>query len=78
MFFIRISAGEFLVGSDDGGDDEKPIHTVYLDAYCMDETEVTNRMYARCVSAVECDRPGGGYYGNFSYVRYPVGYVELE
>ncbi|MBM3238182.1 hypothetical protein FJZ31_17965 [Candidatus Poribacteria bacterium] len=39
-----IPAGEFQMGSNDYGD-EKPVHTVYLDAYYIDETEVTNEQY---------------------------------
>jgi len=42
-----IPAGEFEMGDqhDVGDDDEKPVHTVYLDAYYIDETEVTNEQY---------------------------------
>jgi len=42
-----IPAGEFSMGDhhDVGWDDEKPVHTVYLDAYYIDETEVTNKQY---------------------------------
>jgi len=37
---INVPAGEFTMGSNDY-DDEKPIHTVYLDAYYIDKYEVT-------------------------------------
>jgi formylglycine-generating enzyme required for sulfatase activity len=40
-----IPAGEFQMGSNDGDNDEKPVHTVYLDAYYIDETEITNEQY---------------------------------
>jgi len=42
-----IPAGEFSMGDhhDVGYDSEKPVHTVYLDAYYVDETEVTNEQY---------------------------------
>ena len=42
-----IPAGEFSMGDhhDAGRADEKPVHTVYLDAYYIDETEVTNEQY---------------------------------
>ena len=42
-----IPAGEFLMGSNDGDSDEKPVHTVYLDAYYIDAYEVTNAQYAK-------------------------------
>ncbi len=42
---MLIPAGEFKMGSNDY-DDEKPVHTVYLDAFHMDKYEVTNARYA--------------------------------
>ena len=41
MVQVYIPAGEFLMGSSSGNHDEKPVHSVYLDAYWMDEHEVT-------------------------------------
>jgi formylglycine-generating enzyme required for sulfatase activity/tRNA A-37 threonylcarbamoyl transferase component Bud32 len=41
-----IPAGSFRQGSDNGNADEAPAHTVNLDAYFMDITEVTNEQYA--------------------------------
>jgi formylglycine-generating enzyme required for sulfatase activity len=50
MAMIYIPAGEFQMGSmntDDGADyDEMPQHTVFLDAFWIDQTVVTNAMYA--------------------------------
>ena len=43
---MLIPAGEFQMGSNSGNDDEKPVHTVYVDAFYMDEYEVTNAQYA--------------------------------
>ena len=39
---VLIPAGSFKMGSSDGYDPEKPVHTVYVDAFYMDKDEVTN------------------------------------
>jgi len=43
---IYIPAGEFVMGSNYGYFDEKPVHTVYLNAFWIDKYEVTNAHYA--------------------------------
>jgi serine/threonine-protein kinase len=79
MVMVYVPAGEFQMGSEDGDDDERPVHTVYLDAYWIDQTEVTNGMYAGCTEVGECGEPGSrksytrnSYYGNPEYDDYPV------
>ena len=61
MMQVYVPAGEFLMGSaesdSDARDDEKPQHTVYLDAFWMDKTEVTTAQYRRCVEAGACSAP---------------------
>jgi len=61
MVMVYVPAGEFLMGSSDADgqarDDEKPQHTVYLDAYWIDRTEVTNAQYRKCVEAGACREP---------------------
>lgn len=44
---VLILAGEFDMGSDDAEakDNEQPVHTVYVDAFYIDKTEVTNAEY---------------------------------
>jgi hypothetical protein len=32
---VKVEAGEFIMGSDKGDDDEKPIHRVYLGEFMM-------------------------------------------
>ena len=58
---VYVPAGEFLMGSPesdpDAGDDEKPQHTVYLDAFWIDRTEVTNAQYGLCVEWGPCQAP---------------------
>ena len=47
---VLIPAGDFQMGSNDS-DDEKPVHTVYLDAFYMDVYEVTNAQYKKFIDA---------------------------
>ena len=42
---VRIPAGEFTMGDDDGAQHEKPKHKVFLDSYYIDLHEVTNAEY---------------------------------
>lgn len=73
---VLIPAGEFSMGSNNGRDREKPVHTVYLDAYYMDKYEVTNGQYKAF-----CDATGRSYPRDpvsdylFNYPNYPVVYV---
>lgn len=87
MQLILIPTGEFLMGSEGNESDERPVHTVYLDDFLIDQTEVTNTMYALCVEAGICEPPrkneshtqnssiDGFYYGNPDFANNPVIYV---
>ena len=48
---VSIPAGEFQMGSNDGENDEQPVHTVSVDAFFMDEHETTNLEYKKFVLA---------------------------
>ena len=56
MLMVYVPAGEFLMGSEDEGifEDEMPEHLVYLDAYWIYQTEVTNRQYNQCIQEEVC------------------------
>ena len=58
MKLLYVPAGNFLMGSSDADPlaqpDEKPQHTVYLDAFWIDQTVVSNAMYIKCVQAAGC------------------------
>ena len=48
---VLIPAGEFEMGSHTGKKNERPVHTVYLDAFYMDIYEVTNAQYKAFIDA---------------------------
>ncbi len=80
---VLVPAGPFEMGSESGSDAEKPVHTVTLDAFHIDQYEVTNAQYAACVDAGACKPPYKtssptrvSYYGNAEYNDYPVTYVD--
>ena len=84
MIMVYVPAGNFLMGSTDSDSmanaNEKPQHTVFLDAYWIDQTEVTNGMYAKCVSAGACQLPSytavSALYTNVQYANHPAVYVD--
>jgi serine/threonine protein kinase/formylglycine-generating enzyme required for sulfatase activity len=79
MVMMYVPEGEFQMGSNDGDADEKPVHAVFLDAFWIDQTEVTNEMYKKCVDAEECNTVGETYnFSNSEYAEYPVGGVLWE
>ena len=73
---VYVPAGQFPMGSEVGLTDEQPVHTVYLDAFWLDRTEVTNAMYRKCVEAGKCKLPDSLiYYNDPLFADHPVTYV---
>lgn len=73
---IFVPSGKFSMGSEIGLTDERPVHIVYLDAYWIAETEVTNAMYNRCVQSGACIQPSvTTYFNDPIYLNHPVVYV---
>jgi len=62
---VFVPAGEFVMGSEELGDDERPVHRVYLDGFWIDRYEVTNERFARFVDATgyqtEAEQRGWGW-----------------
>ena len=65
--------------------DELPAHTVSLDAFWIDQFEVTNAMYMLCVQAGDCAPPmdwasdrQASYFNNEVFKDYPVVHVSWE
>ena len=82
---VFIPAGEFTIGNNSGNDAEKPERKVFLDAFCIDQYEVTNAQYKECVDAGACNPPAHSsshgstsYYDNPKYDTYPVIWVTWD
>lgn len=80
---VAISAGPFIRGTYDGGFDEQPQRTIFLDAFSIDRYEVTNHQYQQFVAATGHRKPGlpSRYAKSGSKVRgvnQPVVYVSWE
>jgi len=77
---IEIPAGSFTMGSNDGGSDEKPVHTVSLNKYYIGKYEVTNAQYKKFCDATghaqpsQPSDPGFSGLSNYftNYPNYPV------
>jgi formylglycine-generating enzyme required for sulfatase activity len=80
---LYVPEGIFRMGDDESEQrDQQPSHLIRLDAYYIDETEVTNAAYAQCVDDGVCAPPDspnatyhGSYYGNPAFDDYPVIFV---
>ena len=56
--WVTIPAGSFEMGSNEGEDNEMPVHRVTLRSFQMSKTEVTVAQYNACVAAGACTAPG--------------------
>jgi formylglycine-generating enzyme required for sulfatase activity len=59
MVMVNVSAGKFEMGSPEGYSDEQPVHTVALDAFWIDRTEVTNAQFAAFLNMQGNQEEGG-------------------
>jgi formylglycine-generating enzyme required for sulfatase activity len=82
MMQVYVPAGPFTMGNDQGAPDQRPAHTVSLNGFWIDRTEVTNDMYGACVRANICAAPQQlrsisrlNYFGSISFTNFPVLFV---
>ena len=54
-----VPAGDFIMGSEKGDEDEAPAHRVYLNAFYIDKFEVTNGRFSKYVEAIQSEPPWG-------------------
>lgn len=78
---VLIPEGRFQMGSKNGAFDEKPVHTVHVDAFYIDKYEVTNAQYKKFVDANPQWRKhriprayhNGSYLSDWNQNEYPIG-----
>jgi TolB protein len=79
---VYVPGGTFQMGSDAGdthaNDDEFPKHSVTLDGFWIDRTEVTNAQYALCVASDDCEPMLYAVDATLSGEDYPVAGVSWE
>ena len=68
---VLVPAGNFIMGSNDGNADEKPIHTVYLHSFYIDKYEFTVALYQVCINDGVCPGSFSQDYYN-TYKDHPV------
>jgi formylglycine-generating enzyme required for sulfatase activity len=79
---VVVGAGPFVMGSDLGAADERPVHLVEVASVKLDRYEVTNVRYRACVKAGACTAPAlptshrrSHYFEDPAFDDYPVIYV---
>lgn len=80
---VEIPAGPFIRGTTNGGFDEQPQRTIYLDAFSIDRYEVTNFQYQQFVTATGHRKSGppsryAKSIGRMRGVNQPVVYVSWD
>jgi serine/threonine-protein kinase len=79
---LYVPGGVFRYGDDEGEDDETPSNVIRVDAFFIDETEVSNGQYQLCVESGACNPPLNtgatfhpAYFGDPNFDNYPVIFV---
>ena len=68
---VLVPAGKFRMGSTTGDVDERPVHTVDVDAFYIDLHEVTNAQYRQFVETTGYSAPSGiGYTAKYGVLDY--------
>ncbi len=84
---VLVPEGPFIMGVDDlnAPPRERPAHEVYLSAFYIDQTEVTNQYYRACVEGGGCQRPAftalmiwDDYFDNERFNLYPVAFISWD
>ena len=79
IHIVEVSGGEFNMGSTDGQENEKPVHDVYLDSFCMSAFEITYKQFIQFLNEEGVHEDGSKnqeLYINLQDDVCPVKYVE--
>ena len=68
--WVDVEGGTFQMGSDEGDDDEMPIHTVTLDSYKICKYEVTNSQFSMFLNDISCNSDGFYNDPEYGYIQY--------
>jgi formylglycine-generating enzyme len=69
---VSIPEGWFLMGSESGQDCERPVHRIWVDAFLLAATQVTNSEYERFVNSTPSAAPPFWNDENFNIPQQPV------
>ena len=69
---VTIPAGWFLMGSETGQDNERPVHRVWVDEFQLAATQVTRAEYTAYLDATGAEAPHSWDDPNFNHAQQPV------
>ena len=69
---MLVKSASFLMGSEHGRENERPVHRVRVDAFELGATQVTNAEYARFLESANHPPPPTWNDPNFNHPRQPV------
>src|SRR5207253_2625490 len=69
---VVIPEGDFLMGSEDGADNERPIHHVWVDGFAIARDAITNRLYRFFLDDTSHTLPPGWDDERFNHPDQPV------
>jgi len=69
---VAIPSGWFQMGSENGQDNERPVHRVWVDEFLFAACQVTNTDYARFLEGTGAAPPPTWHDPNFNHPRQPV------
>ncbi len=72
---ITVTGGTFQMGSNDGGSNEQPIHSVTLSNFNISKYEITNQQYTDYMNAISANANGS--VGGVKYLGMNSSYIQI-